>query len=324
MPNLNISDRETLLRSLLNKHILLLDGAMGTMIQSYKLEEADYRGERFKEHPCDLKGNNDLLSITQPEIISAIHAAFLDAGADIIETNTFNSTSVAMADYQMEELAYELNYEGAKLARAVADEKSSEDKPRFVAGAIGPTNRTCSISPDVNKPGFRNISFEELAESYSDAVRGLVEGGADILLVETIFDTLNAKAAIYAIDEYFENNNTRLPIMISGTITDIEQVPKVINDVDEIVSTIATAVEEQSTTTREIASNVAQASQGIQEVTENVTQSSNVTGEIAGEVSEVNRATGEMANSSSQINMSANELSKVADKLKSMVGQFKV
>ena len=220
MPNLNISDRETLLRSLLNKHILLLDGAMGTMIQSYKLEEADYRGERFKEHPCDLKGNNDLLSITQPEIISAIHAAFLDAGADIIETNTFNSTSVAMADYQMEELAYELNYEGAKLARAVADEKSSEDKPRFVAGAIGPTNRTCSISPDVNKPGFRNISFEELAESYSDAVRGLVEGGADILLVETIFDTLNAKAAIYAIDEYFENNNTRLPIMISGTITD--------------------------------------------------------------------------------------------------------
>jgi 5-methyltetrahydrofolate--homocysteine methyltransferase len=220
MINSNISDRETLLKALLNQRILLLDGAMGTMIQSYKLEEIDYRGDRFKEHPCDLKGNNDLLSITNPEIISAIHVAFLDAGADIIETNTFNSTSVAMADYQMEGLAYELNYESAKLARAIADEKSSEDKPRFVAGAIGPTNRTCSISPDVNKPGFRNISFEELAESYSNAVRGLVEGGADILLIETVFDTLNAKAALYAIDEYFEENNTRLPIMISGTITD--------------------------------------------------------------------------------------------------------
>ncbi|MBT7951351.1 MAG: methionine synthase, partial [Gammaproteobacteria bacterium] len=220
MINSNISDRETLLRDLLNKRILLLDGAMGTMIQSYKLEEVDYRGDRFKDHPCDLKGNNDLLSLTNPEIISAIHAAFLDAGADIIETNTFNSTSVAMADYQMEGLAYELNYESAKLARAMVDEKSSEDKPRFVAGAIGPTNRTCSISPDVNKPGFRNISFEDLAESYSHAVRGLVEGGADILLVETVFDTLNAKAALYAIDEYFEEKNTHLPIMISGTITD--------------------------------------------------------------------------------------------------------
>jgi 5-methyltetrahydrofolate--homocysteine methyltransferase len=220
MINSKISDRETLLRDLLNQRILLLDGAMGTMIQSYKLEEVDYRGDRFKDHPCDLKGNNDLLSLTNPEIISAIHAAFLDAGADIIETNTFNSTSVAMADYQMEGLAYELNYESAKLARAMVDEKSSEEKPRFVAGAIGPTNRTCSISPDVNKPEFRNISFEELAESYSHAVRGLVEGGADILLVETVFDTLNAKAALYAIDEYFEEKNTHLPIMISGTITD--------------------------------------------------------------------------------------------------------
>jgi len=220
MNNLNISDRESLLRDALSQRILLLDGAMGTMIQSYKLEEADFRGERFQQHPCDLKGNNDLLSITKPEIIGAIHAAFLDAGADIIETNTFNSTSVAMADYQMEELAYELNFASAKLARLKADEKSELDKPRFVAGAIGPTNRTCSISPDVNEPGFRNISFVELAESYSHAISGLVDGGADILLVETIFDTLNAKAAIYAIDKYFEEHNTRLPIMISGTITD--------------------------------------------------------------------------------------------------------
>ncbi len=220
MTKLDFTNRQFLLRSLLDQRILLLDGAMGTMIQSYKLEETDFRGERFQNHPCDLKGNNDLLSLVKPDVISAIHAAFLDAGADIIETNTFNSTSVAMADYQMEELAYELNYEGAKLARTMADSKSSESKPRFVAGAIGPTNRTCSISPDVNKPGFRNITFEELSESYSHAVRGLVEGGADILLVETIFDTLNAKAAIYAIDEYFENSGVRLPIMISGTITD--------------------------------------------------------------------------------------------------------
>jgi 5-methyltetrahydrofolate--homocysteine methyltransferase len=220
MKNIIISDRESLLREALSQRILLLDGAMGTMIQSYKLEEADFRGERFEQHPCDLKGNNDLLSITKPEIIGAIHTAFLDAGADIIETNTFNSTSVAMADYQMESLDYELNFTSAKLARAKADEKSEEGKPRFVAGAIGPTNRTCSISPDVNKPGFRNISFVELAESYSHAVRGLIDGGADILLIETVFDTLNAKAAIYAIDKYFEEHNIRLPIMISGTITD--------------------------------------------------------------------------------------------------------
>ena len=205
---------------LLDSRILLLDGAMGTMIQSYKLDEADFRGQRFSEHPCDLKGNNDLLSITRPEIISAIHLAFLDAGADIIETNTFNSTSIAMADYQMQDLAYELNNSAAKLARVAADSKVSNDKPRFVAGAIGPTNRTCSMSPDVNKPGFRNITFEELAESYTDAVRGLIDGGVDLLLVETIFDTLNAKAALYAIDDYFEKNDCRIPIMISGTITD--------------------------------------------------------------------------------------------------------
>ena len=182
-----------MLSELLGERILLLDGAMGTMIQSYNLEENDFRGKRFQEHSCDLKGNNDLLSITRPEIIRAIHLAFLDAGADIIETNTFNSTSIAMADYRMEDLAYELNLEGARLARSAADELSTDEKPRFVAGAIGPTNRTCSISPDVNKPGFRNISFMELADSYVQAVRGLVEGGVDMLLVETIFDTLNAK-----------------------------------------------------------------------------------------------------------------------------------
>ena len=220
MNQYDVNNRHSLLSELLAERILLLDGAMGTMIQTYELEEDDFRGKRFQEHSCDLKGNNDLLSITKPEIISAIHRAFLDAGADIIETNTFNSTSIAMADYQMEELSYELNLEGARLARSAADELTTDAKPRFVAGAIGPTNRTCSISPDVNKPGFRNISFMELAESYAHAVRGLVEGGVDMLLVETIFDTLNAKAALYAIDEFFEQHNIRLPLMISGTITD--------------------------------------------------------------------------------------------------------
>ena len=217
------SAREQRVNSLLSQlqqRILILDGAMGTMIQSYKLDEKDFRGNRFSEHTCDLKGNNDLLSITRPDLIQAIHSAFIDAGADIIETNTFNSTSIAMADYQMEDLAYELNFEGAKIAREVADRHSDDSSAKYVAGAIGPTNRTCSISPDVNKPGFRNISFEDLADSYSIAVKGLVEGGADILLVETIFDTLNAKAALFAIDEYFENNAIRLPVMISGTITD--------------------------------------------------------------------------------------------------------
>ncbi len=220
MNNYDLNSGHSLLRQKLGERILLLDGAMGTMIQTYELEEEDFRGTRFQEHPCDLKGNNDLLSITKPEVVSAIHNAFLGAGADIIETNTFNSTSIAMTDYQMEALAYELNFEGARLARAAAIENSTEAKPRFVAGAIGPTNRTCSISPDVNKPGFRNISFMEIADSYYDAVSGLVEGGVDMLLVETIFDTLNAKAALYAIDKYFEQNNVRLPIMISGTITD--------------------------------------------------------------------------------------------------------
>ena len=209
------------LKQLMSERILILDGAMGTMIQSYKLEEEDYRGERFAKHPCDLKGNNDLLSLTQANIIKAIHHAYFEAGADIVETNTFNSTAIAMADYQMEDLVYELNKEGAALARTVADEfEKKTSKPRFVAGVLGPTNRTCSISPDVNNPGYRNISFEELVDSYNEAIRGLVDGKADIILVETIFDTLNAKAALFAIDNFFEKNHINLPIMISGTITD--------------------------------------------------------------------------------------------------------
>ena len=208
------------LEQALAERILILDGAMGTMIQTYKLDEADYRGERFADWPSDLKGNNDLLSLTQPQIIRDIHTAYLEAGADIIETNTFNANSVSMADYGMEALAYEMNLEAAKLARAAADAYSTPDKPRFVAGVIGPTNRTASISPDVNNPGYRNIHFDDLRESYSEALKGLVEGGADIILVETIFDTLNAKAALFAIDEYFERTGTRLPVMISGTITD--------------------------------------------------------------------------------------------------------
>ena len=237
------STRSKELQGALQERILLLDGAMGTMIQSYKLEEQDYRGDRFVDPPCDLKGNNDLLSIVRPDIIRAIHTAYLDAGADIVETNTFNSTSIAMADYQMEDLVYELNKAGARLAREVADEfekkgnihgrisaagdrksgaarATNEVKPRFVAGVLGPTNRTASISPDVNNPGFRNINYVSLVEAYTEAIHGLVDGGADILLVETIFDTLNARAALFAIDQYFEDNAIRLPIMISGTITD--------------------------------------------------------------------------------------------------------
>ena len=211
---------ERQLRSLLKQRILLLDGAMGTMIQSYRLQESDFRGERFADHGCDLKGNNDLLSLTQPDIIRDIHAAFLDAGADIIATNTFNSTAIAMADYELQDQVYELNRTGAGLARDIADEKSASGKPRFVAGVLGPTNRTASISPDVNKPGFRNITFAELAEAYKTAIRGLVEGGVDILLLETIFDTLNAKAALFAVESFFEKSGSRLPVIISGTITD--------------------------------------------------------------------------------------------------------
>ncbi|MDO8826674.1 methionine synthase [Methylophaga sp.] len=210
------------IRSLLEQKILILDGGMGTMLQSYKLSEADFRSERFANHPCDVKGNNDLLSLTQPQIIRDIHRAYFEAGADIVETNTFNGTSIAMADYQMEHLVYELNKVSAQLAREVADEftASNPDKPRFVIGVLGPTNRTASISPDVNNPGFRNVSFDQLVEAYLEAIRGLVDGGSDLLLVETVFDTLNAKAAVFAIEQYFEQHNVHLPVMISGTITD--------------------------------------------------------------------------------------------------------
>ena len=210
------------IHELLKQRILILDGAMGTMIQSYKLEEADYRGERFADHSCDVKGNNDLLSLTQPQIISDIHRAYFEAGADIVETNTFNGTSIAMADYQMEALVYDLNKTSAQIAREVADEFTAKNpnKPRFVAGVLGPTNRTASISPDVNNPGFRNVSYDELVEAYLESISGLVDGGADFLLVETIFDTLNAKAALFAIESYFDQHDVHLPVMISGTITD--------------------------------------------------------------------------------------------------------
>jgi len=208
------------LKDAMKQRILLLDGAMGTMIQSYKLEEADYRGERFADWGSDLKGNNDLLSLTQPQIIRDIHTAYLDAGSDILETNTFNSNAPSMADYAMEELVYEMNVAGARLAREACDAIATDDKPRFVAGTIGPTSRTASISPDVNDPGFRNVTFMELVETYKVATKGLVEGGADIILIETVFDVLNAKAAIYAVKEAFEEIGIELPIMISGTITD--------------------------------------------------------------------------------------------------------
>ena len=213
-------DRSEQLKSLMAERILILDGAMGTMIQRHKLEEADYRGERFAEWHTDLKGNNDLLALTQPAIIQGIHEQYLDAGADILETNTFNGTRVSMADYDMEDLVYEINLEATRLARAAADKYSTPEKPRFVAAVLGPTSRTCSISPEVNDPGFRNITFMDLVEDYSESIDALVQGGADLLLVETIFDTLNAKAALFAIDRYFEEKGITLPIMISGTITD--------------------------------------------------------------------------------------------------------
>ncbi|CAI8186692.1 MAG: Methionine synthase [Flavobacteriaceae bacterium] len=207
---------------LLKSRILVLDGAMGTMIQRHKFSEEDYRGERFKDYPQPLQGNNDLLSITQPEAILDIHRKYFEAGADIAETNTFSSTSIAMADYAMEDLIYELNFASAKLARQAANEFTAKNpnKPRFVAGSMGPTNRTASMSPDVNDPGYRAVHFDELKEAYLEQIRGLMEGGADLLLVETVFDTLNAKAALFAIEEYKEANNIDIPIMVSGTITD--------------------------------------------------------------------------------------------------------
>ena len=203
--------------------ILVLDGAMGTMIQDYRFSEADYRGARFADWPSDVKGNNDLLSLTQPDAIRDIHRAYLDAGADIVETNTFSSTTIAQADYGMEALAYELNEVSARLAREAVEAKMAEDggPRRFVAGAIGPTNRTASISPDVNDPGYRAVTFDDLRAAYAEAARGLIDGGADILLIETIFDTLNAKASLFAIDEVFDERGFKLPVMISGTITDL-------------------------------------------------------------------------------------------------------
>ncbi len=206
----------------LSERILILDGAMGTMIQRYNFTEEDYRGERFKDWKSPLKGNNDLLSLTQPEAIEEIHRKYLLAGADIIETNTFSGTTIAMADYHMEDLVYELNYESAKIAKKVCDEFTAQnpDKPRFVAGSIGPTNRTASLSPDVNDPGYRAITFDELRIAYKQQAEALLDGGSDILLVETIFDTLNAKAALFAIDEIREERNITIPIMVSGTITD--------------------------------------------------------------------------------------------------------
>lgn len=207
----------------LQDRILIIDGAMGTMIQRHKLEEADYRGDRFKDWHTDVKGNNDLLSITQPDIIIGIHKQYLDAGADIIETNTFSSTVIAQADYDMQSIAYEMNVASARCARIAADEytAANPDKPRYVAGAIGPLNKTLSLSPDVNNPGYRAVTFDEVAEAYTEQIKGLVEGGVDVLLIETIFDTLNAKAAIFAAKQFFRSNGIpELPIMISGTITD--------------------------------------------------------------------------------------------------------
>lgn len=206
----------------LSERILVLDGAMGTMLQRYKFSEEDYRGERFTNWEYPLKGNNDLLSLTQPQAIEEVHRKYLEAGADIIETNTFSGTTIAMADYHMEDLVYELNFESAKIARKVSDEFTAlnPDKPRFVAGSIGPTNKTASLSPDVNDPGFRAITFDELRIAYKQQCEALLDGGADILLVETIFDTLNAKAALFAIDEIQEDRNIKIPIMVSGTITD--------------------------------------------------------------------------------------------------------
>ncbi len=217
----NPQDAEKLIE-LLSRRILILDGAMGTMIQTFELEEADFRGQRFEDHPLPLRGNNDLLTLTQPEKIAGIHRAFLEAGADLVETNTFNSTGISQADYGMEHLVRELNFAAAQLARTEADRITARtpEKPRFVVGSIGPTNRTASLSPDVNRPDFRNVSFADLRETYAEAALGLMEGGADVLMVETVFDTLNCKAALVAIDDVFTEFGFRVPVMISGTITD--------------------------------------------------------------------------------------------------------
>lgn len=210
------------IEDILKERILILDGAMGTMIQAYKFDEEDYRGERFKDYKTLLKGNNDLLTLTQPEAIREIHRKYFEAGADIVETNTFSGTTIAMADYGMEDLVYELNYESARIAKEVALEFTAKepDKPRFVAGSMGPTNKTASMSPDVNDPGYRAVTFEELRVAYKQQAEALIDGGADILLVETVFDTLNAKAALFAIEEIKEERGIEIPVMLSGTITD--------------------------------------------------------------------------------------------------------
>ncbi len=210
------------IKEVLKERILVLDGAMGTMIQRHTLEEADFRGEQFKNHEHPLKGNNDLLSITRPDIIKGIHAAYFEAGADIAETNTFSSTAIAQADYHLEETVYELNYQSAKIAKEVADEFTAREpnKPRFVAGSMGPTNRTASLSPDVNNPGYRAVTFEELSTAYKAQAKGLLDGGVDLFLVETVFDTLNAKAALFALAELMEEEGVDVPVMVSGTITD--------------------------------------------------------------------------------------------------------
>ncbi len=218
---LQISIMSTIYKEI-QKRILVLDGAMGTMLQQYNFTKEDFRGQRFKDYPTPLKGNNDLLSLTQPEAIKEIHRKYFEAGADIVETNTFSGTTIAMADYQMEDLVYELNYQSAKIAKEVADEFTAKEpqKPRFVAGSIGPTNRTASLSPDVNDPGYRAVTFDELRIAYKQQVEALIDGGIDILLVETIFDTLNAKAALFAIEEVKDERQINIPIMVSGTITD--------------------------------------------------------------------------------------------------------
>lgn len=210
------------IKKILQNRILVLDGAMGTMIQRYNLTEEDFRGERFKDHGKPLKGNNDLLALTRPDVLRSIHAEYFEAGADIAETNTFSGTTIAQADYDLEEAVYDINFFSAKLAREVADEFTTKEsnKPRFVAGSMGPTNRTASLSPDVNRPGFRAITFDELKEAYFSQAKGLMEGGVDLLLVETVFDTLNAKAALFAIQEVFDELGKEIPIMVSGTITD--------------------------------------------------------------------------------------------------------
>ncbi len=217
-----ISDRKDRLTAIARERILVLDGAMGTMIQRHKLTEQDFRNKSLQDHTHPLQGNNDLLSITRPDIIRDIHRVYFEAGADIAETNTFSSTRIAQADYGLEHLVYELNYQSARLAREAADEFTARepDKPRFVAGSLGPTNKTASLSPDVNDPGFRGVTFDELVEAYTEQTHGLVEGGVDLLLIETVFDTLNAKAALFAVNTYLEDHDLAIPVMVSGTITD--------------------------------------------------------------------------------------------------------